>query len=121
MNPDLKFRLENLETCNYMDKLFFTLVVQGLLKCVEDKTTIHFQPIENGEDDSAYVEYDGEVFNVVIDNRMPLGMILDFCLHEIAHVHSWHHYEKDDHGPEWGKSYAMLYREYLKLYLECIK
>jgi hypothetical protein len=76
-----------------------------------------FMAIENGEDDTAYVATDDEVeFHIVLDDRMPLGMVIDYLIHELAHIHSWHHYEGDDHGPEFGKSQAYLYREYLKLY-----
>jgi hypothetical protein len=77
---------------------------------------LSIEPIENDEDDTAYVTYDGRLFHVVIDSRMPVGMIFDYVIHELAHVHSWHFYEHDDHGDEFGKSYAYLYREYLKLY-----
>jgi len=121
MNPDLKFRLERYETCSHTDRVFFIHLVQKLLGHVKHTTNIDFQPIENGEDDSAYVEYDGNIFNVVIDSRMPLGMMLDFCLHELAHVISWRKWEKDDHGPEWGKAYAYMYRKYLEIYGELIK
>lgn len=74
------------------------------------------EEINSDDDDTAYVEYDGETFTVVLDPRLPVGMMTDYMIHELAHVASWHHDEKDDHGPEFGKAYAALYRHYLDAY-----
>jgi hypothetical protein len=91
---------------------------EALRPCKEDADIfINLTYIENGEDDSAFMLGDDDhQFEIYLDKRMPFGMCIDFLIHELAHVHSWAKDEKDDHGPEWGKSYARLYRLYLKLY-----
>jgi hypothetical protein len=81
------------------------------------RVSFDIETIENGEDDSAYMLGDGVTFTLVIDKRMPFGMITDFLIHELAHVHSWERADdKEDHCDEFGKSWALLYRKYLKLY-----
>ena len=122
MNPDLKLRLKPLNKLTtpetkFLDFLCFNLGQEALLGCPGDETvSISFRPIEEDEDDSAYVIKKNSNYQVVIDNRMPFGMCVDFILHELAHCHSWHHNEENDHGPEWGKSFALLYTYYLELY-----
>ena len=121
MNEDLKFRLTDYCKLNASDKQAVNKVLtEFMFKSISNQNDLYvvitLEPIENDEDDTAYVTYDGEVFDIVVDNRMPTGMVLDYVLHELAHVNSWFHYEEDDHGDEFGKSYAYLYREYLKLY-----
>lgn len=122
MNPDLKLRLRpftKLSEVEYRFWLYLSNILgqEAMLNCSKDSIIyIRPGPVENDEDDSAYVEGDGSIFNVYIDNRMPLGMCIDFLIHELSHVRSWHHDEEDDHGPEFGKSYAALYRLYLDCY-----
>lgn len=123
MNIDLKFRLTNTDKLSESERSAVNeITVELMLLAIETMpdsfVRVKIIPIENGEDDTAYVTFDGEYFIVVIDSRMPIGMIFDLLLHELAHVHSWHHDELNDHGEEFGKSYAYLYRKYLKLYEE---
>ena len=125
MNPDLKFRLTPYPERSGADDLFFCNIAHYL--CEEAllgvggvyEIRLHFHAIENDDDDTGYVIYSGETFHVHLDNRMPIGMVIDYLIHELAHVHSWHVAdEHEDHCDEFGKSYALLYREYLKLYEE---
>jgi hypothetical protein len=130
MNPDLKMRLKPLSRLNNNEWMFWqtlctklgqrALLFSSLHYGGGSKIDIHFEAIENGEDDSAYMLGDdkGAEFDIYLDNRMPFGMVIDFLIHELAHIHSWLRDEIDDHGPEFGKSYAVLYTEYLKLYDE---
>lgn len=123
MNDDLELRLKpwSLTTNDDIDfyrYLTYNLSYFALQKCKKNaEVIVRVQPIENGEDDSAYMLGDDDhKFEIYLDDRMPFGMIIDFLLHELAHVRSWHHHEEDDHGPEFGRAYAALYRKYLKLY-----
>jgi len=125
MNGDLKLRLAEWADLSTVERAFFKyLLVElsheamlGVTADVDVQVHVQFEQIENGEDDSAYVIGDGENFEVVIDNRMPFGMMIDFLIHELAHVHSWERAcEDEDHCDEFGKSYALLYRKYLDLY-----
>jgi hypothetical protein len=122
MNYDLQLRLTKLDDLDSEEYAFGQFVIDGLVPlaapgciCVE----IIMDEIENGEDDTAYVETDDDLeFRVYLDNRMPFGMVVDYLLHELAHIASWPFQEDDDHGDEWGKAHAMLYRRYLELYEE---
>jgi hypothetical protein len=125
MNADLKLRLRPLNTHDKEEGSFLNWLIEelgqeamlGLTYDSDMKITIDIEPIENGEDDSAYVIGDGTTFTATIDNRMPFGMIVDFIIHELAHVHSWDYADpNEDHCEEFGLSYALLYRKYLELY-----
>lgn len=131
MNSDLKLRLCPFHQLSYRDSTFFHYVVERLAReallglpvhingASDYSVQFHFEPIENGEDDSAYVLGCGGKFDIHIDERMPTGMIIDFALHELAHLHSWTRADdNEDHCEEFGKSYALLYRLYLQLYEE---
>jgi len=126
MNGDLRMRLKAYKDLNADERGFWQLLCNTLARqalCNEsvlyrDSSVAYvFAPIENGEDDSAYMlgDDDGN-YEVYIDDRMPFGMMIDFLLHELAHVQSWICNEDDDHGPEFGLSYADLYAHYLLLY-----
>jgi len=128
MNPDLKLRLTPLYQASRQELDFLVqireeltvIAMWGPLRRVSPfdiRVNYHFEYIENGEDDSAYMTGNGETFDIHIDKRMPIGMILDFIVHELAHVHSWYTGDEyEDHCDEFGKSYALLYRGYLRLY-----
>jgi hypothetical protein len=124
MNGDLKLRLSFFYQLDKQEEAFLYYVIEhlgqeALLGLDAEDTSIRykFEYIENGEDDSAYVEGDGAEFHVHIDKRMPVGMMFDFIIHELAHVHSWERADDvEDHCDEFGKSYALLYRLYLYLY-----
>jgi hypothetical protein len=125
MNGDLRFRLLPFHKMNRIEQDFMALLIVELseeaqynLKVAKDtKVTIHFVEVENGEDDSAFMLGDGVDFEVFIDPRMPVGMCIDFLIHELAHVHSWEAANnEEDHCDEFGKSYALLYRRYLEIY-----
>jgi len=126
MNPDLETRLRPFDSLHKDEKEFFTTLMeiftwesfapfhrQGLKPTVN----IYIEPIENDEDDSAYMTGDDEYnFEIYLDERMPFGMVIDFALHEFAHILSWLAWEDDDHGPAFGIAYASLYRIYLQFY-----
>jgi hypothetical protein len=38
---------------------------------------------------------------------------MDALLHEWAHALTWFGNDNDEHGPEWGLTYARLYRSFL--------
>jgi hypothetical protein len=125
MNADLELRLRPLNTSDKEGGSFIRYLMaelgpeaMGSLTYDSDmRVFFNIETIENGEDDSAYVIGDGTTFTLVIDKRMPFGMIVDFLIHELAHVHSWECADdKEDHCDEFGKSYALLYRKYLELY-----
>lgn len=121
MNEDLKQRLMPLEQFIEIYPDTFDTLVYGLIDFtstfIPNPISLRFEPVETKDDDSAYMTYDGKVFEVVIDSRMPFGMVTDFLIHELAHVLSWDSANpKEDHCDEFGMAYAALYREYLKLY-----
>jgi len=126
MNSDLKMRLKPFHDCDGDEIKFFKMLVTMLgnrALCYADaldkdmSVTVIIKSIENGEDDTAYMlgDEDGN-FEVYLDDRMPLGMVIDYLIHELAHVQSWFCYEENDHGPEFGIAYADLYALYLALY-----
>jgi len=120
----LKLRLTPWLLINDEERSFFTWLCHNLgwvamKPCKEDASIlVYIEHIpDDGEDDTAYMLGDDDhQFEIHLDERLPLGMIIDYMIHEMAHVHSWVKDEADDHGPAFGRSYALLYREYLKLY-----
>lgn len=52
-------------------------------------------------------------FFVFVDRRQDWALQVDTLIHEWAHALTWHGNDDDDHGPEWGLAYAMLYRAFL--------
>lgn len=125
MNGDLRLRLKPLYQLTAFERDFMCYLVtelgkeaaHGVRKPETVTIDIKYMPIENGEDDSAYMLGDGTDFEVIIDSRMPFGMVVDFLIHELAHVHSWERAcDDEDHCDAFGKSYALLYRKYLELY-----
>jgi len=124
MKSDLDLRLTQWWQMNYEEHEFFnwlghTLGYYALKPCKKSaniEVFIHYFPNDE-EDDTAYMLGDDDhQFEIHLDKRIPLGMMIDYLIHELAHVHSWEKNEPDDHGPEFGKSYATLYRKYLDLY-----
>jgi hypothetical protein len=121
MNNDLKLRLTPFKELDPACKQFWYWVVHGLMKTVDSpfKTTIHMVKIDppaHPDDDTGFVEFVKPEFHVYLDNRMPFGMVVDYLIHELAHVGTWWVNEPEDHGPMFGVEYARLYREYLNLY-----
>jgi len=133
MNPDLAWRLTPFssgEPKQWLNGLFKALTKECDNSGAMGRTyrvNFDLEEIENGEDDTAYVEYDGVAeFWIVIDLRCNVGTIADYLIHEMAHVDRWiaedngYWKEEDDHGPLWGESYAKMYRAYIKYYEETI-
>jgi hypothetical protein len=124
MNGDLQMRLSPFYRLSKQEEAFFYDLIQQLgkeallgLDAGGESVQFKFEYIELNDDDSAYVVGNGDDFCVHIDKRMPTGMMLDFVLHELAHVHSWERADDvEDHCEEFGKSYALLYRLYLDIY-----
>lgn len=118
MNLDFKRRLKPFTKLAQKEWRFLEAFEDRLIEETTTKwVTIRYEPIESDGDDTAYVTHDGE-FQVVFDNRLQFGMILDYLLHEFAHVGTWFMNEKDDHGPMFGVEWARLYRIYLQMYGE---
>ena len=118
MNSDLRRRLKQFDKLTqkeweFLDAIEARFVEETTVKWV----TICYEPIESDDDDTAYTDYNGE-FQIVLDNRLQFGTILDYLLHEFAHIGTWFVNEKDDHGPIFGVEWARLYRIYLQLYAE---
>lgn len=125
MNADLRFRLRPLYAITNQEERFLNYLIRelceealfGLAVDADTEVKVDLEYIQGDEDDSAYMLGDGETFRVILDKRMPFGMITDFLIHELAHVHSWElAHPREDHCVEFGKSYALLYRKYLELY-----
>jgi len=117
MNPDLKRRLKSLAKLSDRE--------QGFLGALEDRliaettsrwVTIEYAPIESDDDDTAFVAYSGGAFFVTLDDRLQFGTVIDYLLHEFAHIGTWFVNEKDDHGPIFGVEWARMYRIYLQMY-----
>lgn len=51
-------------------------------------------------------------FEIKLNSLLPPVSLVDCLIHEWAHALSWgsNHPSFEDHGPEWGISYATLYR-----------
>lgn len=123
MNKDLKLRLTPWqrmtdEQYDFFNCLCSELGMFALGKLEKDASiSVYIEDIDNDEDDTAYMlGDDNHEFEIYLDKRLPLGMMIDYLIHEMAHVRSWHHDEPDDHGPEFGRAYAAIYRKYLDLY-----
>lgn len=125
MNGDLQLRLKPFKRINKTEMRFFEYLVEELsieasLGLESDYDTHIFVTVEEinlDDDDTAYMEADGYEFHVYLEERCQLGTVIDYLIHELAHVHSWRRADpNEDHCDEFGKSYALLYRKYLKLY-----
>ena len=124
MNKDLELRLTPWQRMTEEHHEFFTWLCHNLgwfamKPCKEGANILIYVEYipDDGEDDTAYMLGDDEhQFEIYLDKRLPLGMLIDYLCHEMAHVRSWHHDEPDDHGPEFGRAYAAIYRKYLDLY-----
>jgi hypothetical protein len=117
MNADLKLRLKSQDELTDKEWSFFWELCAKFVRLTNcgGRFRIFFTEIE-GDDDTAYVTYDGEIFELVLDTRIPFGTLTDYLIHEFAHIGTWFVNESNDHGPMFGVEYARLYREYLKLY-----
>ena len=62
-----------------------------------------------------FCEFDDDhsEYHIYVDLRQVWALQIDTLLHEWAHALTWHGNDDDDHGPEWGLAYAMLYRAFL--------
>ena len=54
-----------------------------------------------------------ERFYIRIDKMLPEYYAIDVLLHEFAHCLAWGK-DNDHHGPNWGKSYSLVYRTFLE-------
>jgi hypothetical protein len=122
MNYDLELRLTPYQGLSLGEKTFWEFLCDELVDCVDSgyHITIHMldiDPPNYPDDDTGFVEYlEYGQFAVYLDHRMPLGMCIDYLIHELAHVGTWFVNEPEDHGPMFGVEYARLYRRYLELY-----
>jgi hypothetical protein len=51
-------------------------------------------------------------FRIRINRNLSENGALDVFIHELSHCLSWGH--DDDHGPEWGLAYSLVYRKFLE-------
>jgi len=121
MNYDLELRLTRFDLMSLGEKTFWNYLFEGFVEAIDSEYPINLHmvlidPPVYPDDDTGFVEFvDGE-FEVYLDHRMPLGMCIDYLIHELAHVGTWFVNEPEDHGPMFGVEYARLYRLYLELY-----
>jgi hypothetical protein len=125
MNEDLKLRLIPFADLDTNGQMWWGHIAGKLSDSIRSwyPIKIHMvviDPPDHPDDDTGYVEFDDsaelKAFDVYLDNRMPIGMVMDYLIHELAHVGTWFVHEPEDHGPMFGVEYARLYREYLTLY-----
>lgn len=118
MNYDLKLRLKSYSDLTTHERCFFWTLVGKFIRLTKcgGAIDLRLREINGKDDDTAFVTHDGSRFEVVLDIRLPFGMLTDYLIHEFAHVGTWFVNEYNDHGPMFGVEYARLYREYLKLY-----
>jgi len=121
MNDDLKLRLTPFTKMNMGQTMWWQQMVMGLTDATGSEYPVNvvmleIDPPEYPDDDTGFVEFDDKEFVIYLDERMPIGMCIDYLQHELAHVASWHVNEPEDHGPHFGVELARLYREYLTLY-----
>lgn len=120
LNPDLELRISK---CN-------SHFVINMWNALLANTNTHGYPVnlkfaliegeEYPDDDSGFVDFDDEQFTVVLDPRMPTGMIVELMKHELAHVDSWFPEQLEDHDDNFGMSYARMYCTFLNAYEECL-
>lgn len=129
MNEDLRMRLTHTPTPE--EERFFDALCIDLTReaDVDYGINVFYKDIiENGEDDSAFVEFNGNEFTIYIDARLDFGSRIDMAIHEFAHIAAW---EEDEHQTKvcargvdestyhsmyWGEQYARMYQKYLKTY-----
>ena len=127
MNADLKLRLTPFTEMDMTQTMWWEQMVAGLSDSLRSWYPIHvhmieIDPPEHPDDDTGYIEFDDSLpheekaFHVYLDKRMPLGMCIDYLIHELAHAGSWFVNEPEPHGPHFGTEWAKLYRKYLFLY-----
>lgn len=118
MDGDLELRLQPFLDIDGPDYAFWQHLCRVMVKdcACEAEVVIETREILEDSDDTAFVEYNGTRFTVVLDERLPFGMVVDYLIHELAHVATWFVNERDPHGPHWGVEYARMYRKYIKTY-----
>lgn len=52
-------------------------------------------------------------FLVRIEKSLSENAAIETLLHEVAHCLAWDK-DKEDHGPNWGKAYSIVYRKFLE-------
>lgn len=118
MNYDLKLRLKPQTELTDKEWAFFWSLVRKFVCMTRcgGKIDVTLREIHEKDDDTAFVTYDWSRFELVLDTRIPFGMLVDYLIHEFAHIGTWFVNEHNDHGPMFGVEFARLYREYLKVY-----
>lgn len=118
MNYDLQLRLKSQDDLCFEEWAFYWTLVAKFIRMTKcgGRIDIKFEEINTDDDDTAYVTYDGQRFEIVFDPRIPFGMLVDYTIHEFAHIGTWFVNESNDHGPMFGVEFARLYCQYLRLY-----
>lgn len=52
------------------------------------------------------------VFIIRINKSLAVWHAIEVLLHEYGHAVAWDR-DKDDHGPNWGRAYSLVYRKFL--------
>jgi len=87
-----------------------------LKKHVPCNKRINIRRVLVGELDGS-CELKNDRFLIKINKKLSVEHSIDVLLHEIAHAHAWGK-DKDHHGPNWGMTYAYIYRFYHEHFTE---
>ena len=73
-------------------------------------------PRKNFKSESGYAELRGGKLIICLNMGIPLYILLDTLIHEMAHCRQWPSSRMaphvQDHSNEWGISYAEMYRDF---------
>lgn len=69
---------------------------------------------DDKDDAGVCIQFDDDSIVIEINKNQSFDSKIDTLLHEWAHALSFDSKDIDEHGNEWGKQYARIYRKYLK-------
>jgi hypothetical protein len=58
-------------------------------------------------------DFSNNKFTIRIERTLSELYAIEVLLHEMGHVLAWER-DEDEHGPCWGKSYSLVYRNFLE-------
>ena len=93
----------------------FYLTTRVLKRELQLEHTISVRRVKMPKDDAGdcYFDEEKDRYRIRVDRSLPVSYAVDVLLHEVAHAISWNQ-DQDDHGPNWGKAYALVYRTLLE-------
>lgn len=90
----------------------FNAAKKYLIAHLELETKIQVRRTNVPQDCFADCNKKGGKFVIRINNTLHEDVAILFLVHELGHVLAWNK-DGSDHGPNWGKCYAAIYRRYL--------